>query len=89
MEVAFHGVYKEIAGPHRLVSTEVYEGAPDPEDNATLNTVTLEEADGVTTMTVLVTAPSKETRDAIVESGMEGGLQVSYNRMEDLLASLT
>jgi uncharacterized protein YndB with AHSA1/START domain len=88
MEVAFHGVYKEVAGPHRVVSTEVYEGAPDPEDNATLNTVTLDEVDGVTTMTVLVTAPSKETRDAIVESGMEGGLQVSYNRMEDLLASL-
>ena len=31
MEVGFHGEYREIAGPHRLVSTEVYEGVPVPD----------------------------------------------------------
>src|ERR671918_174674 len=30
MEVGFHGEYREIAGPHRLVHTEIYEGAPEP-----------------------------------------------------------
>ena len=39
--------------PHRLVSTEVFEGCPDPED-IRVNTMTLDEVDGVTTMTMLV-----------------------------------
>jgi uncharacterized protein YndB with AHSA1/START domain len=87
MEVAFHGEYREIAAPHRLVTTEVYEGAPvpDPDAAGTLNVVTLDEADGVTTMTVLVQAPSRDVRDAIIQSGMESGMQVSYNRLEDIV----
>ena len=86
-EVAFHGEYREIDAPYRVVSTEVFEGAPvpDPDAAGTLNTVTLEEVDGVTHMSVLVQAPSRETRDAIIESGMEGGMQVSYDRLEDLV----
>jgi uncharacterized protein YndB with AHSA1/START domain len=86
-EVAFHGTYHEIEAPHRVVSTEVFEGAPvpDPDAAGTLNTMTLDERDGVTTMTVLVQAPSAEVRDAIIESGMESGLQVSYDRLEDLV----
>ena len=87
MEVAFHGEYREIAAPHRLVTTEVYEGAPvpDPDAAGTLNVVTLDEADGVTTMTALVQAPSQDVRDAIIQSGMESGMQVSYNRLEDIV----
>ena len=88
-EVAFHGEYRELEAPHRLVSTEVYEGAPVPDASGTLNIVTLDEADGVTTMTVLVQAPSQEVRDAILESGMEGGMQISYDRLEDLVRSRT
>jgi uncharacterized protein YndB with AHSA1/START domain len=88
MEVGFHGEYREIAGPHRIVQTEIYEGAPEPYPNdAAVNTMTLDEADGVTTMTVLVTVPNQEIRDAILASGMESGLQVSYNRLEDLVRS--
>jgi len=82
MEVGFHGEYREIAGPHRLVSTEVYEGFPDGE---ALNVVTLEEVDGVSTMKVLVQHSIKEHRDAHIDSGMEGGMQVSYDRLEDLV----
>jgi uncharacterized protein YndB with AHSA1/START domain len=87
VEVAFHGEYREIDAPHRLVSTEVYEGAPvpDPDAAGAVNVVTLDEVDGVTTMTVLVQTPSQEVRDAIIDSGMEGGMQVSYNRLEDLV----
>jgi uncharacterized protein YndB with AHSA1/START domain len=91
MEVGFHGTYREIAAPHRLVTTEVYEGAPvpDPEAAGALNVVTLEEVEGVTTLSVLVQAPSQDVRDAIIESGMESGLQVSYNRLEDLVRQTT
>ena len=84
-EVAFHGEYRELDAPKRLVSTEVYEGAPDPEENGAVNVVTLDEADGVTTMTVLVQCPNQFVRDAIIDSGMESGMQVSYNRLEDLV----
>src|SRR5581483_9034819 len=52
MEVAFHGEYKEIIPDERLVTTEVYEGAPVPEGvevPATINTLTLTESNGRTT----------------------------------------
>ena len=82
MEVGFHGEYHEIEGPHRLVSTEIYEGFPDA---GSLNIMTLDEVDGVTTMTTLVQHESQEHRDMQLASGMESGMQVSYDRMEDLV----
>ena len=84
-EVGFHGEFLEIERPHLLVSTEVYEGAPDPEGAVAVNTLTLEEVDGVTTLTVLGRYPSKEIRDMVIESGMEHGMQISYNRLEDIV----
>lgn len=85
MEVGFHGEYREIDRPLRLVSTEVYEGFPDGE---ALNTITLEEAGGVTTMRTLVQHSCKEHRDAHINSGMEGGMQVSMDRLEEVVAGL-
>jgi uncharacterized protein YndB with AHSA1/START domain len=88
MEVAFHGEYREIEPYDRIVSTEAYEGVPNPDENATLNTVTFEETDGRTLVTVLVEAPSKEVRDAIIESGMEAGMQDAYDLLEQVAISL-
>ena len=87
-EVAFHGEYRDIVPNERIVSTEVFEGAPDPENNGTVNTMTLEEHDGRTTLTVVIQCPSKEVRDAIIESGMEGGLQDAYDLLEEVAISL-
>jgi uncharacterized protein YndB with AHSA1/START domain len=85
-EVGFHGEFREINRPHRVVTTEVYEGFPDPDgDAAALDVVTLNEVDGVTTMTVLVQHARPEYRDAHLASGMESGMQISYNRLEDLV----
>jgi uncharacterized protein YndB with AHSA1/START domain len=83
-EVAFHGEYKEIDGPTRLAYTEVFEGAPvpDPDALATLNTIVFNEVEGVTTMTNVCSCPDKFTRDAIIESGMEHGMQISMDRLE-------
>jgi uncharacterized protein YndB with AHSA1/START domain len=89
MEFGFHGEYREIVPNERLVSTEVFEGAPDPEDNGTVNTVTLTEQEGRTFMTVLIDCPSPETRDAIIESGMEAGMQDAYDLLEELAVSLS
>ena len=88
LEVAFHGEYREIVPNERLVSTEAYEGVPDPDANATLNTATFEEADGKTTLTVLVQCPSRAVRDAIIESGMETGMQKSFDFLERVAQSL-
>lgn len=85
VEVGFHGEYREIDAPHRLVTTEVYEGFPDA---AALDTVTFEERDGVTTMTISVLHTTQEHRDGHIASGMEGGLQVSMNRLEDVLEEI-
>ena len=85
-EVAFHGEYLEIVPNERVVQTESYEGAP--EAGATTNTMTLEENDGRTLLTVLIQCPNKEVRDAIVESGMEAGLQDAYDLLEEVAVSL-
>ena len=89
-EVAFHGEYREIVPGERLVYTEVYEGAPLAEDGeeAALNTVTLTEKNGRTRVTTLVQTRSREVRDAIINSGMEAGMQDAYDLMEQVAVSL-
>ena len=89
-EVGFHGEYREIVPNERLVSTEVYEGIPqgDGPEQGTLNTATFTEEDGRTTLTILIDAPNQEIRDAIIESGMEAGLQDALDLLEQLASSL-
>jgi uncharacterized protein YndB with AHSA1/START domain len=90
-EVAFHGEYLEIVPDERIVSTEVYEGLPEgvsEEDGGTVNTATFVESDGRTTLTLLVQATSKVSRDAIVDSGMEDGLQDALDLLEQVAVSL-
>jgi uncharacterized protein YndB with AHSA1/START domain len=87
-EVAFHGEYREIIPNERIVSTEVYEGIPDAERHAALNTVTFTEVDGRTTLTLLVQHTSREDRDAHINSGMEGGLQDALDLLEQVAISL-
>ena len=87
-EVAFHGEYREIVPNERVVTTEAFEGAPDPDENATVNTMTLTEKDGTTTLTVLIDCPNALVRNAIVESGMEAGLQDAYDLLEEVAVSL-
>jgi uncharacterized protein YndB with AHSA1/START domain len=90
-EVGFHGEYQEVVPNERLVSTEVYEGLPEgvsEEDAATLNTTTFVEAGGPTTLRILVQAKSKISRDAIIESGMEDGLQDALELLERAALSL-
>jgi uncharacterized protein YndB with AHSA1/START domain len=86
-EVGFHGEYREIVPDERIVSTEVYEGVPDPGEG-TLNTATFTEVDGRTTLTILVQAPSKVVRDAIIDSGMEAGMQDALDLLEEVASSL-
>jgi uncharacterized protein YndB with AHSA1/START domain len=86
-EVAFHGEYREIVPNERIVSTEVYEGAP-PEAGYATNVVTLTEHDGRTTLEVLMEVDSKDVRDMILATGMETGMQESYDALERVAVSL-
>jgi uncharacterized protein YndB with AHSA1/START domain len=84
-EFGWHGVYSVVDAPHHLATTEVFEGFPDAEAQ---NTLTFDERDGVTTMTVIVLHQTKEYRDGHVNSGMEGGMQLALNRFDAVLAEL-
>jgi uncharacterized protein YndB with AHSA1/START domain len=88
-EVAFHGEYREIVPNERIVSTEAYEGAPDADANAAVNTITFADADGATILTVLVQCPTQDVRDVIIDSGMEVGMQNAYDYLERVAVSLT
>ena len=85
LEVAFHGEYLEIVPDERLVSTVFYEGYPDAQ---AIDTLTLTEANGRTTLTVLVQHSSKEHRDGHIESGMEPGMQDALDLLEQVAVSL-
>jgi uncharacterized protein YndB with AHSA1/START domain len=90
-EVGFHGEYSEIVPNERIVSTEVYEGLPEgvsEEDAATVNTAMFTETDGRATLTILIQATSKVSRDAIIDSGMEAGLQDALDLLEQTAISL-
>ena len=84
-DVAFHGEYREIVPNERIVSTEIYEGAPDAES---LNTLTLTEHDQRTTMTVLVQHQSQANRDAVLEAGLESGMNAALDKLEQVARSL-
>ncbi len=84
-ELGWHGDYVDIDPGRRVVSTEVFEGFPDA---ASLNTMTLDEQGGVTTMTTLVQHRSKANRDGHIDSGMEGGMQQTFDRLDGLLEHL-
>lgn len=90
-EVAFHGEFRELVPNERIVTTEVYEmpdaEPPAPEDEP-LNTITFSETGGRTTLTLLVDTSSKELRDTIIDSGMEGGMQEGMDLLEEVAASL-
>jgi uncharacterized protein YndB with AHSA1/START domain len=84
--VAFNGVYREIAPPARVVYTEIFEEYPDVES---VVTTVLTEENGKTRLTVTSSYPSVEVRDMVLESGMERGAALSYDRLEDVTVALS
>jgi len=86
-EVAFHGEFSEIVPNERLVTTEVYEGAP-PGLEDPINIVTFEESGDRTTLSILMRVESREVRDMIIDSGMEGGMQEGMDLLEQIAREL-
>ncbi|MEU6642873.1 SRPBCC family protein [Saccharomonospora sp. NPDC046836] len=85
MEVAFHGEYRELVPHERIVCTEVFEGFPDA---GAVNTMTLTERDGRTTLSVLVQHETREHRDMHINSGMEAGMQDALDLLEEAVVAL-
>jgi uncharacterized protein YndB with AHSA1/START domain len=83
-EVAFHGEYREISPPDRLVFTELME----PHAEESVVTVVFAEERGKTRLSVTARYPSAEVRDMVLGSGMERGAALSYDRLEEVAARL-
>ena len=83
---AFNGVYREVVPPEKLVYTFEFEPMP---GHGMTETVTFQEQNGKTRVTTSSAYKSKEDRDGMIASGMERGAAESYDRLEELLATLS
>src|SRR5258708_30849035 len=85
MEIAFSGVFREIDPPRRLQRTEIFEAMPGA---GCIVTLTFDENDGQTTLTMTMLFETKEHRDICLHSGMELGVQECYPNIDAILATL-
>ena len=83
--VPFKGEYREISPPDRIVFTEIFD-VDMAREHPSVVTTTFTEANGTTTMKCLVRYDSKQTRDIVLQSGMEHGAGASYDKIEEMLA---
>jgi uncharacterized protein YndB with AHSA1/START domain len=84
-EYGFHGEYREIVRPERIVWTFEFDGFP---GQVTVETLTLEEHNGKTTVTGTSLFDTAEARDQMLQSGMESGASESYERLDEYLGVL-
>jgi uncharacterized protein YndB with AHSA1/START domain len=82
---AFNGMYNEIVAPERLVYTFEYEPMA---GHVIIDSVTLDDLGDKTRVSIASTFQSKEDRDGMMQSGMESGANESWDRLEELLASM-
>ena len=78
----FTGELLESQAPYRAVTTEAMIGMDFP---TTLNELTLTPVEGGTLLSLVITYANAEQRDAILATGMTGGMETSYVRLEDVL----
>ena len=83
-EMSMRGSYREVVPPERLVSTESW----GPEWPETVNTLVLTESGGRTTITMTIAYPSKEARDAALQTGMKEGMDQGFARLDTVVTSL-
>ena len=86
-EMGLRGEYREVTPPARFVHTELYD--EDWTGGETVVTITFEERAGRTTVAVTVLYSSKEARDGALKTPMAEGMEMGYERLERLLASMS
>ena len=83
---AFHGVFHEVnAQEHRAIQTFEFDGLPE-KGHAAMDTMTLTEKDGKTTMKTISVFQTVADRDGMVASGMQDGYNDGLDVFEELLA---
>ena len=82
----FSGRYVEVEPPSRLVLTQLYERMPDVGD--VVVTATFEENQGRTRLTLHQLFPSLEALEGALASGMERGMRVTLDQLDELVASM-
>jgi uncharacterized protein YndB with AHSA1/START domain len=83
-EMTIAGAVREVVPPARLVTTESW----GPEWPETVNTVDFIELGGRTTIRLAITYPSREARDAALQTGMKEGMDMGFARLDELLRTL-
>lgn len=84
-EMGMGGVYKEIVAPERIVATEKFDQSWYPGEG--VGTILLVEQGPKTLMTQTLTYESRAARDGVLKSPMEGGVAISYDRLEALVTA--
>src|SRR5262249_11228384 len=87
MKMGLGGAFREVVRPSRLVATERFDDAWYPGEAVT--TTVFEERGGITKVTLTVLYESREARDIASRSGMDQGMIPGFNRLEEVIASLT
>ena len=86
-EMGMGGVYREIVPNERIVSTEKFD---DPwYEGEAVGTVTFVERDGKTTVTQVMRYQSKEARDSVLEGPAASGVEMSYDKLAEILATMS
>lgn len=85
-EMGMSGVYLDLIPDEKIVATEVFDQPWYP--GQAVDTTTLVEVDGRTTLTTAVRYESKEIRDAVLKSPMEQGMALGFDRLEQVLAAM-
>ncbi len=87
-EYAFHGVYHEVTAPERIIDTFEFEGLPE-KGHVILETARFEALPGDRTkLTSQAVFQSVADRDGMLQSGMERGVDDSYDRLDELLEKM-
>ncbi len=86
---AFNGTFHEVTAPERIIQTFEFEGLPE-RGHVTLDTTLFEVLpNNRTKLTIHSVCRSVADRDAIIQSGMETGLNEGYHKLDDLLVSIS
>jgi uncharacterized protein YndB with AHSA1/START domain len=85
----FHGVFHEITAPERAIQTFEFDGLPE-KGHVVLDTAKFETLPGNRTkLTIHSVFQSVEDRDGMVQSGMEGGINDGFERLDEIFATET
>jgi len=84
-QTGFRGTYREVSAPERIVQTFEWDGMP---GYVSLETATFEDLGDRTRLVATTVFYTTEERDGMLESGMEGGMNETFQRFDEVLAGI-